>query len=445
MMKKLFITFFLSVVACYADELKTLDQLLQSVKSASIEQSSVDKERLEKFIAQKSEQHKLLIEAKNQLEREQQITNNLKATIDTNEKELAKLEETLNIRVGDLGEMFGVVRQIGGDFRNSLKESPTSSIIKNRDTQLANLLQSKELPDIKALEDFWYLLSQEIVESGKITTKNVDIITENGQSSKADVTIVGQFLAISGDKFLSYEPQSSKFVVLPAQPSSRYTSLAEEFGESAQPQRMVIDPTRGMLLSMLTQKPSLLERIDQGGVIGYIILALGFVGLLIAIMRFIVLRDVSNRVELQLTDLNRPKDDNPLGRVLLVFDKFKELEISSFEAKLEEAILKELPKLKKMENIIKLIATVAPLIGLLGTVTGMIETFGAITLFGTGDPKLMAGGISQALMTTVLGLVVAIPMLFLYTFVNTRSNKIVALLDEQSAGLIVKKIDSEVQ
>ena len=444
-MKKIFITLFLSIGIIYGDELKTLDALLQSVKNASAEQSSLDKERLEKFISQKAQQEKLLKEAKAKLEQEQQTTINLKATIDTNEKELAQLEETLNIRVGDLGEMFGVVRQIGGDFRNSLKESPTSSIIKGRDEQLGNMLQTKELPDIKALESFWYILSQEIIESGKITTANVDIITQNGESSKADVTIVGEFLAISGDQFLSYDPQTSKFVVLPAQPSSRYTSLAEEFVESSEPQRMVIDPTRGMLLSMLTQKPSLLERVDQGGVIGYIILALGLVGLTIAIMRFIALRDISNRVDAQLANLHIPKEDNPLGRVLLVFDKFKELEIGSFEAKLEEAILKELPKLKKMENMIKLIATVAPLIGLLGTVTGMIETFGAITLFGTGDPKLMAGGISQALMTTVLGLVVAIPMLFLYTFVNTRSNKIVALLDEQSAGLIVKKIDSELK
>ncbi|MEC8351463.1 MAG: MotA/TolQ/ExbB proton channel family protein, partial [Pseudomonadota bacterium] len=100
---------------------------------------------------------------------------------------------------------------------------------------------------------------------------------------------------------------------------------------------------------------------------------------------------------------------------------------------------REMPKITRNLTLIKIISVVAPLLGLLGTVTGMINTFQAITLFGTGDPKLMAGGISQALVTTVLGLVVAIPTVFLYTLLNTRSKNMLLILQEQSAGIIAER------
>ena len=112
--------------------------------------------------------------------------------------------------------------------------------------------------------------------------------------------------------------------------------------------------------------------------------------------------------------------------------------VETLELKLAEAIFREMPKLTRSLLFIKIISVVAPLMGLLGTVTGMIQTFQAITLYGTGDPKLMAGGISQALVTTVLGLTVAIPMVLLHTLVSGRSKRIVQVLQEQSAGIIAE-------
>ena len=111
----------------------------------------------------------------------------------------------------------------------------------------------------------------------------------------------------------------------------------------------------------------------------------------------------------------------------------------TLELKLNEAVLKETPALENSLTLLKIIAAVAPLLGLLGTVTGMILTFQAITIFGAGDPKAMAGGISSALVTTVLGLCVAIPTLLLHTVVNGRSKKIMHILEEQSAGMIAKQ------
>jgi biopolymer transport protein ExbB len=421
----------------------SLDDLLKSVEKASISNQKIDDERLEAFLADKSSKEKMLKKAQEELSNEKAYTDELRATIDANEKELAALEEKLKLRVGALGEMFGVVRQMGGDFKASVIDSSTSTYIKGRDDELGKMLETKELPDIESLERLWYLMQEEIIESGKIKQQKLNVINADGNSVDKEITTIGLFSATHDGEFLRYMSSSQKFVFLPTQPSSRYTSVAQDFEQSSEITRAIIDPTRGMILSMFAQKPTISQRVEQGGIVGYVILLLGAFGVILAIYRYIMINRIAKAVDAQLTHLDSPKEDNPLGRVMMVFEKYKSIDLSSFEAKIDEAILKELPKIKKFENILKLIATVSPLLGLLGTVTGMIETFGAITLFGTGDPKLMAGGISQALMTTVLGLVVAIPMLFLYTFVSSASNKIVAILDEQSAGLIVKKIDTE--
>jgi Biopolymer transport proteins len=205
---------------------------------------------------------------------------------------------------------------------------------------------------------------------------------------------------------------------------------------------VAIDPTRGALLGMLVLAPDVGERVRQGGIIGYIIIALGIVGLILAAVRIVYLQRVKQKVNSQLTDISNPKDDNPLGRVLVVPTQLKEYDMETLESLLDEAILRETPKLESGQSLLKLFAAVAPLLGLLGTVTGMIATFQSISLFGTGDPKLMASGISQALVTTMLGLVAAIPLLFMHALVANRSKTLVQILDEQSAGLVSRVIES---
>jgi biopolymer transport protein ExbB len=132
-------------------------------------------------------------------------------------------------------------------------------------------------------------------------------------------------------------------------------------------------------------------------------------------------------------------EDNPLGRVLKVHEDNPGMNVETLELKLSEQILKEIPNLEKMLGGLKIIAAVAPLMGLLGTVTGMIITFQAITIFGAGDPKAMAGGISGALITTVLGLLVAIPTVLMHTMVSARSKKVIHVLEEQSTGIIAER------
>jgi biopolymer transport protein ExbB len=205
---------------------------------------------------------------------------------------------------------------------------------------------------------------------------------------------------------------------------------------------MAVDPSRGSLLGLLIQAPSLKERIDQGGVVGYVIIGLGLIGVLIAVWRYLSLTISGSKIRSQLKSAT-PNAGNALGRILGVYHDNKDIDTETLELKLDEAILKEAPKLEKWQGSIKVLAAVAPLMGLLGTVVGMIATFQAITLFGTGDPKLMAGGISQALVTTVLGLVVAIPLVLLHSMVAGKSKGLIEILEEQSAGLIAKHSEEE--
>ncbi len=244
-------------------------------------------------------------------------------------------------------------------------------------------------------------------------------------------------LIVADGKYLKYE--NNRLSELARQPEAgRFTgSTSDLLNATDGLVRFGIDPTAGGVLSTYVSRPNLLERVQQGGLVGYLIIALGIVGLLISLERMVVLGVASRKVTAQLAS-DTPSPDNALGRVLSVYEDNKQADTETLELKLSEAIFKETPALNRALLFIKIISVVAPLMGLLGTVTGMIQTFQAITLYGTGDPKLMAGGISQALVTTVLGLTVAIPTVLLHTLVSGRSKRIVQILQEQSAGIIAE-------
>ena len=256
----------------------------------------------------------------------------------------------------------------------------------------------------------------------------------------ADAVVrVGVFNLVFEDGYLQYDSTTGNVTELQRQPDqSQYTNSAEDImEESSGYVGFGLDVTRGGILALLVESPTITERINQGGIVGYCIIALGLVGLFIAIWRWLSLSKDSKKVTAQLSS-QTASSDNPLGRVLSAYDETKGADTETVELKLSEAALKEMPNLTKGLLFIKVIAAVAPLMGLLGTVTGMIKTFQVITLYGAGDPKLMAGGISQALMTTVLGLCVAIPMVLLHTVVSGQSRKIINILQSQSAGIVAK-------
>jgi biopolymer transport protein ExbB len=278
-----------------------------------------------------------------------------------------------------------------------------------------------------------------MTEQGKVSRYNAEVIVAGGEKVNKEVVRVGAFNLIADGKYLTFNPVTNTISELTRQPVARYqTSAADLQAANSGVVDFALDPTGGSILGLLVQAPNTEEQVHQGGSVGYVILATGVIALLIALERFISLMLMSAKIRRQLKDTT-PREDNPLGRVMKVKEQYPDVAYDTLELKLSEAILREMPKITRNLTLIKIISVVAPLLGLLGTVTGMINTFQAITLFGTGDPKLMAGGISQALVTTVLGLVVAIPTVFLYTLLNTRSRNLLLILQEQSAGIIAER------
>lgn len=416
-----------------------LDQLLADVKRSQGIEGKINREREAEFLAQKAKQQQILQTAKSELANQERLSKQLKEQMEANEQELDRLQEELDNRSGVLRELVGVAKQAAGDLKADFANSLVSSQFSGRSEQLAALSSSTALPTVDQLESLWFYLQQEMTESGKVVRFNREILSASGEPHQAEVIRIGLFNAIADGQYLRYIPETGKLVELARQPDSQYTDLAEAFGKAESGRADVgIDPTRGAILSMLIQTPDTFERIQQGGVIGYIILILGAFGFVYAIFRLITLTMTDTKVTRQITSTT-VSDDNPLGRIIACAEQSDAQNTETLDLVLDEAITREVPVLEKGLSMIKLLASVAPLLGLLGTVTGMIATFQSISLFGTGDPKLMASGISQALVTTMLGLCVAVPLLFLHSLLAYRSRSLIQILDEQSAGIISRR------
>ena len=429
----------------FAQQAANLDELLSQLQQGKIAQSKQNETREREFNSKKAQQDRLLQESINTRDDAIKLSAKLESTFQNNEIDLANKTDALNKRMGELKELFGVLQQVAGDTKSKFQTSVVSAQIEGRGQFLDEFAQSmgstSKLASIEEIERLWFELQREMTQSGKVHKFSREIVLANGEKSQADVIRVGGFNLVSNGKYLEYIHETGSVAELIRQPSSRYLSSANELtSTNTGVVPFALDPTGGSILGLLVQAPDLQERIDQGGTVGYVILAIGLIGLLIAIERFITLFLIGNKVNRQLKN-DVASQNNPLGRVMLVKDKNSNADTETLELKLSERILKEVPILTTRLTFIKIISVVAPLIGLLGTVTGMINTFQAITLFGTGDPKLMAGGISQALVTTVLGLVVAIPMVFISTILNTRSRGIINILQQQSAGIVAERAE----
>ena len=415
---------------------QSLQELLGRVKQGRSVDNRENEQRISEFQRVKANQQRLLRDAKNAVKREEKISERLEASFQKNEIRLAELIAVLDERLGAFGELFGVVRQVAGDTRGQLRQSLVSSQLPNRDIDIDKLAQSTELPSLEQLEKLWFTLLQEASAQGQVIRYNAPVVTIDGNETSASVVRIGPFTAISDGKFVDYLPETQRLTELARQPGDRFVNAGEDLFESESGiVTAAVDPSRGALLGLLVQTPSLGERIDQGGLVGYVIITLLLLGATLAGTRIVKLSLTASQVKAQKSS-NLANTDNPLGRIIQTYEDNKRLDVESLQLKLDDAILKELPDLERGLSTIKVLAAISPMLGLLGTVTGMIETFQAITLFGTGDPKMMAGGISQALITTVLGLVSAIPLILLHSVASGRSKAVIEILEEQSAGIV---------
>jgi len=430
-----------------ASEAKSLVELLDMIESAKISETAEYRQREADFLKDQRKQNQLLKGAKNTEAAEERRSDRLEQTIRDNDIKLAALREQRDKRLGSLKELFGHLTGTAGDLRAKLNQSIVSAQIPGRTEFLDELIEKMssdtKLPSIEDIEKLWYEQQREMVESGRVVKFNRTVLLANGEPQDMDVVRVGTYNLLADGMYLEYSPESGLVSELTRQPSG-YAGGAEDLQEATSGFTKVgLDPTGpfgGGLLAALINAPTLIERWHFGGIVGYVITAVFAFAIILAVWRFVVLFGMSSAVRSQLkgSDVDT---ENPLGRVLKVASDNPGLDAESLELKLHEAVLKERPGIESGLNLLKIIAMVAPLLGLLGTVTGMIITFQMITLFGAGDPKAMAGGISQALITTVLGLVVAIPTVLLHTLVNGKAQGILHILEEQSAGIVAGSLE----
>ena len=404
-----------------------IKSLLEIVRENRDIYVSEDKVRLDKFVKLVSEREKLLQEAKNQLAAEQRRNKRLEETFETNEKTLAELEDSLQIKVGVLGELFGVTRQFAGELLAS-SENDVSFYEFTERPEILRRVGAKKIHNLQDFESLWLSYFDQMVAGSEIKTFKSSITLPNGENTSGEVTRYGLFNAVYNNKYLEPEQSLNSFQLLTNQPESKITRSLRRHAKASDYRTVSIDPTRGFLLSLYLDKPGWFERIAQGKSIGFIIVLIGLSGLIFASYKLYLLSIYTKEIA----------DENNSESIIYRMNSVssKDLSPESKENVMDELIINYSSKVDWGNNWIKFFAAVAPLLGLLGTVIGMIETFQAITLFGTGDPKQMAGGISQALVTTMLGLIVAAPLLGFYTYLSEKSSSIVQFLEEKASYIL---------
>ena len=423
----------------------TLDQVLNAVRAERRDVSQENRDRIARFQAERNQQQALLTQVRNQVAAENARSTQLENTMEENREAIAELDQELASKQGEFQELFGAARSAAADLNAQVERSLISAQYPGRGAALNELARTEKLPTEEQLRDLWDVMIQQMAEQGKTVTFNSRIVQKNGESSEAQITRIGPFVAFSGGRYLTYKqlqeaPQLGNVLqFLARQPSGAITGAASSVERASGDGfvRGAIDPSLGTLLGLVVEAPTLQERVAQGRQVGYTIIIVSFLAMLLGAYKWFTLTMTAGAVRSQVRRKKASKA-NPLGRVMLAYENTASNDVETVALKLDDAILKEVPKLEGGLNIVKVVAAVAPLLGLLGTVIGMINTFQAITLYGTGDPQIMASGISEALVTTVLGLVAAIPLLLLHSFASGASKRVTQILEEQAAGIIAE-------
>jgi biopolymer transport protein ExbB len=426
----------LGTIPCASASESQLDALLRQLKAERRSEQAHHREREARFLAEQAQRREMLEQAQAIRRQAEDEAERLRAEHRVNEEHLRSLEVELSASSGELTALFQWARQQAADTRARQTASPVPTTDSDEGLALKTLAHGKRLPTIGQLESLWLALVGEMNRAGRTSRTQAMVIGPDGVESRRPILQVGPFVALSQGRYLRFLPEAGRYMEPARQPPLRTLLGASRFEQATDGiQTLAVDPSRGTLLGLMGRTPTLRERIDQGGVIGYLILAAGAFGLLLVAERFAVLGWLHLRMRAQRRR-EQPRDDNPLGRVRRVAQAHADASLEALDIHLDEAVTREARRLTRGLTTLGVVAAMAPLLGLLGTVTGMIETFQTMTLFGSGDPKLMSSGISQALVTTQLGLAVAVPVLLLHSFLKGRANRLIAELDGQVSLLL---------
>ena len=421
----------------------SLDQLLELVQKGKFAESEEATERENKFRTERNRQATLLANAKAERSRLEAIATDLEAKFEANDAKLVVLEEQLKTRLGSLYETFGHLQGVASDTQQQFESAVTSGQYgQDREIFLKDLSKRMgegiSLASVQELERLWYELQRELIASGTVEKFKATVVDNEGQTSEQDVVRIGNFNAVTAGEYLTYLPSRGAYETLPRQPG-RYLGGTYDIHDASEGEivEFAVDPTGpqgGALLTNLISLPNFFEQIQYGRITGYTIIFLFLLATGIFLWRTYLLYNLDRNVKKEASGTKI--GNNPLSRIFRVAEENKGSDVETLELKIAEQILSERASIDSGIWLVRLISVVAPLLGLFGTITGMINTFQAITLFGTGDPKTMANGISEALVTTMLGLMTAIPATFMAAIMANYAKSILTVLEEQSTGMI---------
>ncbi|EGR1070383.1 MotA/TolQ/ExbB proton channel family protein [Vibrio cholerae] len=432
----------LSLPFAFASVANASNSLVQQATQEKAQQQQHNQQREAGFVQTAQELQAAKAELLAERNRLQKEADQLSSQFSDNENTLARLEETLRLETGSLGEMFGVVRQNAKELQSELDQSVTGVEPRAHQQSIDDVVAAKTLPSMAQLRGLWQAMSEEIRASGQVQTTEIQWLNGQGETQTVPALRLGSLGLISEQGYVKWDNAR--------QQASSYQQLPSDFPTFSHIRTLVdgdvvimkVDPSRGVLLEQLALTPTFSQRLQAGGVIGNVILVLLGVGLIIALYRGAILATLRQKIKAQLKNPEQP-GNNPLGRILAVYNKEQQRSVEALELRLLEAVVDEQNHLETGLSMLKLLAALAPMLGLLGTVTGMIETFQVITQFGNGDPKVMAGGISMALVTTVEGLIAAIPLLLAHNILSAQAEAIRNILEKQGIGLVAQQAERD--
>ncbi|EMK6902945.1 MotA/TolQ/ExbB proton channel family protein [Vibrio cholerae] len=430
----------LSLPFAFASVANASNSLVQQATQEKAQQQQHNQQREAGFVQTAQELQAAKAELLAERNRLQKEADQLSSQFSDNENTLARLEETLRLETGSLGEMFGVVRQNAKELQSELDQSVTGVEPRAHQQSIDDVVAAKTLPSMAQLRGLWQAMSEEIRASGQVQTTEIQWLNGQGETQTVPALRLGSLGLISEQGYVKWDNARQQALSYQQLPSDFPTFSHIRTLVDGDVVTMKVDPSRGVLLEQLALTPTLSQRLQAGGVIGNVILVLLGVGLIIALYRGAILATLRQKIKAQLKNPEQP-GNNPLGRILAVYNKEQQRSVEALELRLLEAVVDEQNHLETGLSMLKLLAALAPMLGLLGTVTGMIETFQVITQFGNGDPKVMAGGISMALVTTVEGLIAAIPLLLAHNILSAQAETIRNILEKQGIGLVAQQAE----
>jgi len=433
---------------------QSLNTVLDAIKRDSSALNAENQQRIREFQQARDAQASKLAQARGELNTFEARGRALGAEFDVNERALSEMQTQLETEAGDFGELLGQFRQAAGETMPIIRDSLANFEYGGRVETLAKVAEARSLPTREDLDSLPKAMLQEMIAQSEVKrfTAMVGAAGDNNENVEKELMRIGVFTAATTDNgnfvdIVELKGQGGKKILkeFGTQPGGKFASgMSALIGADAgQVVNAPVDPSKGDLLRVFGNLPTLGDRFNDGGPVGLVITALLIVGAIMALFKIFTLFTMGGAMR-KSAKTKQAGTGNPLARVFETFENNRSHDIETLELKLDEQILRETPRIERFNDIIKVLAAVAPLLGLLGTVIGMIQTFTSITIYGAGDPKIMAGGISTALMTTVMGLIAAIPLLLLHAVAASMARGNQQILDEQAAGLVAEKAEGAV-